>query len=68
MADVRSRFIKDAQGEEVRMTKPASTQAYIDVRGPHPIYIKGQKAIKLVGASRSIEVAEAEAILEGRNQ
>ena len=44
------------------------TQAHIDVRGPHPIYIKGQKAIKLVGASRSIEVAEAEAILEGRNQ
>jgi hypothetical protein len=47
------------------MTKPASTQAYIDVRGPHPVYTVGQAAVKLEGQPRTITVAEAETLING---
>lgn len=44
---------------------PAS-QAYIDVRGPIPVYTRGQFAIKLNGSPRDISIAEAEAIISER--
>jgi|HubBroStandDraft_2_1064218.scaffolds.fasta_scaffold271064_2 hypothetical protein len=34
-------------------------RAYIDVRGPHPWYIKGEIVIELHGFSRSITVKQA---------
>ncbi len=38
-------------------------RAYIDVRGPVPLYVNGIVAVELPGCGRGITVAEAEAIL-----
>ena len=38
--------------------------AYIDVRGPHPVYVKGLTAILLEGHSRTISVAVAEDLIK----
>jgi hypothetical protein len=38
--------------------------AYIDVRGPHPVYVKGMTAILLEGHARTISVATAEDLIK----
>jgi len=38
--------------------------AYIDVRGPHPVYVKGMTAILLEGHARTITVAVAEDLIK----
>jgi hypothetical protein len=40
------------------------SRAYIDVRGPHPVYIKGLSGTLLEGCTRTITVEEAEALIE----
>ena len=37
--------------------------AYIDVRGPHPVYVKGMTAILLEGHARTISIAVAEDLI-----
>jgi hypothetical protein len=37
--------------------------AYIDVRGPHPVYVKGMTAILLEGHARTITVEVAEDLI-----
>jgi len=53
--------VQTAQREvDTKMTQ----SAYIDVRGPHPVYVKGMTAILLEGHARTISVATAESLIE----
>lgn len=39
-------------------------KAYIDVRGPVPLYIKGMTVIELKGLNRNITVEQAEELMD----